>query len=267
MIFNTALGAIALALLPGMYLEIDPIGLLRLFRSLCHVLTRVLAGATAAPPVGFDTNDIAVDRRALPNAPDGYAPASVGCPANRPTLRSAATLSPNEINWLKSRRSKTLSAMKDFFGNVKVGNFDVTSYLEQHASNSSNLPNIGMAVSGGGYRALMNGAGAIKAFDSRSQNSTTPGHLGGLLQSATYVSGLSGGSWLLGSIFVNNFSSIEQLQTYQPGAVWQLGNSIFEGPNTGGVQILDSTSYYTQLIDAVDAKKNAGFDTTITDYW
>lgn len=157
--------------------------------------------------------------------------------------------------------------MKDFFGHVKVGNFDVASYLDKHASNPSNLPNIGIAVSGGGYRALTNGAGAIKAFDSRTENSTAAGQLGGLLQSSTYVSGLSGGSWLLGSIFINNFSTIDQLQTHKPGAVWEFGNSIFEGPNTGGVQLLDSTSYYTQLTDAVTAKRDAGFDTTITDIW
>lgn len=182
-------------------------------------------------------------------------------------MRSAARLSPNETTWLHSRRSKTLSAMKDFFGHVKVGDYDVASYLDNHAANASNLPNIGIAVSGGGYRALMNGAGAIKAFDSRTENATASGHLGGLLQSATYVSGLSGGSWLLGSIFINNFTTIDQLQTHQPGAVWQFGNSILEGPDSGGIQLFDSASYYKDLADAVDGKQSAGFDTSITDIW
>lgn len=182
-------------------------------------------------------------------------------------VRSAAKLSTNETAWLDSRRNKTLSAMKDFFGHVKVGGYDVASYLDKHSGNSSNLPNIGIAVSGGGYRALMNGAGAIKAFDSRTENATTTGHLGGLLQSATYVSGLSGGSWLLGSIFINNFTTINALQTHKAGAVWQFGNSILEGPNTGGIQLLDTANYYTDLAVAVDGKRAAGFDTSITDIW
>ena len=157
--------------------------------------------------------------------------------------------------------------MKDFFGHVKVGDFDVTSYLDKHASNSSNLPNIGIAVSGGGYRALMNGAGALKAFDSRTNNGSASGHLGGLLQSATYLSGLSGGSWLLGSIYINNFTTISSLQTHTAGAVWQFGNSILEGPDTGGAQILDTASYYTDLATAVEGKRTAGFETSITDIW
>ena len=185
----------------------------------------------------------------------------------RPSIRSAAKLSPNETSWLQTRHKKTLSAMKDFFGHVKVGDLDVNAYLNKHANNASNLPNIGIAVSGGGYRALMNGAGAIKAFDSRSNNGSTSGHLGGLLQSATYLSGLSGGSWLLGSIYINNFTTISSLQTNEKGGVWQFDNSILEGPDTGGIQLLDSASYYKDLAEAVQGKADAGYNTSITDVW
>lgn len=157
--------------------------------------------------------------------------------------------------------------MHDFFGHVKVGDYDVTGWLDKHKSNTSNIPNIGIAVSGGGYRALMNGAGAIKAFDSRTYNATTEGHLGGLLQSSTYVAGLSGGSWLLGSIYINNFTTIDKLQTHTDGSVWQFGNSILEGPDSGGIQLLDSASYYKDIADAVEGKKKAGFDTSLTDIW
>jgi lysophospholipase len=208
-----------------------------------------------------------VAQRALPNAPDGYVPTSVTCPASRPSIRSAAKLSSNETSWLKGRREKALSGLKDFFGHVTVGDYDVASYLDKHSSNISNIPNIGIAVSGGGYRALMNGAGAIKAYDSRTNNASTSGHLGGLLQSATYLAGLSGGSWLLGSIYINNFTTIDKLQTHSDGAVWQFGNSILEGPDTGGIQLLDSASYYKDLAEAVESKKKAGFDTSLTDLW
>jgi lysophospholipase len=224
----------------------------------------LVPGAIASPG-GFNPDNIVA--RALPNAPDGYIPTSVSCPASRPTIRSAAKLSSNETSWLKTRREKALSGLKDFFGHVKVGDYDVSSYLDHHSSNISNIPNIGIAVSGGGYRALMNGAGAIKAYDSRTYNASTSGHLGGLLQSATYLAGLSGGSWLLGSIYINNFTTIDKLQTHTDGAPWQFGNSILEGPDTGGLQVLDSASYYKNLAEAVEGKKKAGFDTSITDIW
>ncbi|PWY93492.1 hypothetical protein BO94DRAFT_543715 [Aspergillus sclerotioniger CBS 115572] len=206
-------------------------------------------------------------QRALPNAPDGYTPSTVDCPASRPTVRSATALSSNESSWLRTRRNKTLSAMKDFFGHVNITDFDAVEYLDRVSSNSSDLPNVGIAVSGGGYRALMNGAGAIKAFDSRTENSTNSGQLGGLLQSATYLAGLSGGGWLVGSIYMNNFSTISSLQAPQEGGVWEFQNSIFEGPEGDSIQIVDSASYYKDIYDAVSGKKDAGYPTSITDYW
>ncbi|KAJ5480729.1 Lysophospholipase [Penicillium diatomitis] len=225
-------------------------------------------GALAAPSfLTTEETAVALISRALPNAPDGYAPKNVSCPAVRPTVRTAETLSSNETSWLQTRRKKTLSAMKDFFGHVKVGDLDVVGYLDKHANNVSSLPNVGIAVSGGGYRALMNGAGAIKAFDSRTDNASTSGHLGGLLQSATYVAGLSGGSWLLGSIYINNFTTVSSLQTTEPGSVWQFGNSILKGPDTGGIQLLDSASYYKDLADAVQSKVDAQYNTSLTDVW
>ena len=82
----------------------------------------------------------------------------------------------------------------------------------------------------------------MQAFDSREINSTGAGHLGGLLQSSTYVAGLSGGGWLVGSIFVNNFTTITDLLDNTASSVWEFGNSIFEGPDQGGIQYVNSES-------------------------
>ncbi|PCG95431.1 Acyl transferase/acyl hydrolase/lysophospholipase [Penicillium occitanis (nom. inval.)] len=206
--------------------------------------------------------------RALPNAPNGYAPANVSCPAARPTIRSAAALSSNETSWLSLRRNHTTQAMRDFFGHVNISNFDAVSYIDTVANdNATNLPNVGIAFSGGGYRAMLTGGGAFKAFDSRTPNSTSAGQIGGLLQTATYVSGLSGGSWLLASLYVNNFTTIGDLQADGKGEAWQLGQSILEGPSTGGFQLLSSAEYYNTISDQVQAKSDAGYDTTLTDIW
>lgn len=157
--------------------------------------------------------------------------------------------------------------MKEFLSRVSIPSFDAPSYIDNHASNVSELPNIAIAVSGGGYRALTNGAGALKAFDNRVENATTSGHLGGLLQSATYLSGLSGGGWLLGSIYLNNFTTVSALQTYQKGEVWQFSRSIIKGPEEKGIGIVNSAEYWRDLVHTVDGKKDAGFNTSLTDYW
>lgn len=122
-------------------------------------------------------------------------------------------------------------------------------------------------MSGGGYRAMLNGAGVLAAFDSRTDNSTNTGHVGGLLQSATYLAGLSGGSWLVGSIYMNNFSTVVDLRDDSTGTIWEFENTVLEGPDKGGIQALDSAQYYGTLRDEVQSKEGAGFEVTITDYW
>lgn len=151
---------------------------------------------------------------------------------------------------------------------MNISNFDATSYMNGIRNNVSALPNIGLAVSGGGYRALMNGAGFLAAADNRTNNATNRGQIGGLLQSATYVAGLSGGGWLVGSIYTNNFSSVQDLRDGSKGSsVWQFGNSIFEGPASNGIQILSTANYFSTIQDEVSSKEDAGYNTSITDYW
>ncbi|KAH1545353.1 hypothetical protein KXX57_004648 [Aspergillus fumigatus] len=203
--------------------------------------------------------------RALPNAPDGYTPQGETCPSKRPSIRNATALSSAETSWLKARRNNTKDALKAFLSRVDLGSFNGSDYIANHSANASALPNIGIAVSGGGYRALMNGGGALQAFDNRTTNSTHSGQLGGILQSATYLSGLSGGSWLVGSIYMNNFSDVSSLQ--DNGSVWQFQDSIFSGPTQSTTWDIGTVEYYSQLLGAVDGKSNAGYEVSITDYW
>ncbi|KAF8425995.1 lysophospholipase [Tirmania nivea] len=135
--------------------------------------------------------------------------------------------------------------------------FDVASFMDGYS------PNIGIAFSGGGYRAMLNGAGVLKAFDSRTDGSTRPNHMGGLLQSAAYIAGLSGGSWMLGSIVVNNFTTVQGLQDSRE--LWDLRESIL-APE-GSLRIFDTADYYKDLHDEVTAKEDAGWEASLTDYW
>ncbi|KAL7620644.1 Lysophospholipase 1 [Parahypoxylon ruwenzoriense] len=211
----------------------------------------------------------AIIGRAAPDNPSGtYAPAIVDCPQQRPTIRGAGTLSQLEQDWLQTRRNKTVDPMIQFLRNSKLTDFDAAGFVTSNAQNFSVVPNIGIAVSGGGYRALLNGAGFIAAADSRVPGSTESGGIGGLLQSATYLAGLSGGGWLVGSIFANNFSSVVQLRDgYQGSSLWQFSNSIFQGPKDRGISVVNTVEYWNEIMDQVNTKRDAGFDVSITDYW
>jgi lysophospholipase len=120
--------------------------------------------------------------------------------------------------------------MRELLSRLNIEGFDAGKYIDDNRNNVSALPNIALAFSGGGYRAMTNGAGGLAAFDSRTPNSTSAGHIGGLLQAATYIAGLSGGGWLVGSVYANNFTSVQGIiDQNDDGDVWQLGNSIIEG--------------------------------------
>ncbi|KAL2830828.1 lysophospholipase 1 [Aspergillus cavernicola] len=189
-----------------------------------------------------------VKPRALPDAPNGYAPVHVTCPSSRPSIRAASMLSPEETAWLKTRRQKTESALKDFFGH-------------NHSSNSSYLPNIAIGISGGGLVACLNGGGAIKAFDERTEGSTAKGQLGGLLQSATYFAALSGGSWALGSIYMNNFTTVSNLQEN----LWDFTSpQIILGPASTSMTYFE---FWGTITAQVKSKRAAGFVTSDPDFW
>ncbi|GEQ70228.1 hypothetical protein JCM33374_g3904 [Metschnikowia sp. JCM 33374] len=76
--------------------------------------------------------------------------------------------------------------------------------------NFTNLPElfsgesviIGISMSGGGYRSMLSGAGVLSALDLRTPGSEE--HLGGILQSSTYIAGNSGGSWLVANNLLND---------------------------------------------------------------
>jgi len=207
----------------------------------------------------------------------------VACPEPRPTIRAGTGLSTEEAAWLQQRRNHTGPALRTVLSRANIKGIDVDSYLQSLIDKDETLPSIGIAFSGGGYRAMMNGAGALAAFDDRTANATSPGQLGGILQAATYISGLSGGSWLVGSIYLQNFTTVESITSATSGflsSIWQFNETILRGkyssryPHTDGHLHYDSGpaglstgEYYRQVSGAVDAKLNAGYETTITDFW
>lgn len=98
-------------------------------------------------------------------------------------------ISAQESEYIIQRKTQTSEAFQAFIYNLQP--FQNVSFDKNDA------PTIGIAMSGGGYRSMLTGAGILSALDSRSSNT----RLGGILQSTTYLAGISGGLWLV----MNNF--------------------------------------------------------------
>jgi lysophospholipase len=200
----------------------------------------------------------------------GYTPVNTQCPQDRPKIRASHTLSDIEKNWLQRRRSKTVEPMKQLLCRLNITGFNAVEYISKNGQGDfKNLPNIGIAFSGGGYRATTVGAGVFAAFDSRTPGSTEPGHVGGLLQSTTYISGLSGGAFMIGSLYSNNFTTVHNIleqSSRETGNIWEFHRNVIQGPRDG-VWGIRSMKYLEYIHDQIKHKKEAGWETSLTDYW
>lgn len=113
--------------------------------------------------------------------------AVLGRPTDITLSAGNQTLNPLEVAYVQDRAALVPDAL--------------SAYLESHAStvyagnissaNASSFPVVGIALSGGGNRAALYGAGVLAALDGRHEPAVEKG-TGGLLQAATYISGLSG---------------------------------------------------------------------------
>ncbi|KAF3909307.1 Lysophospholipase [Dactylellina cionopaga] len=182
----------------------------------------------------------------------GYGPFQVMSPAEAVTVRPAGDMAREETAWVNGRMKVANAALVDFLGRAGMKGFDHEAFMRSYT------PTVSMAFSGGGYRAMLTGAGIISAFDARSPKAMTPGGLGGLLQGTTYLSGLSGGGWLVGTLAVNGFPSIQEVQSSQ--RLWKLEDSIFS-------PLGKPFNYYPGILAQAKEKLDAGFDITFTDIW
>lgn len=188
----------------------------------------------------------------------GYAPGQIDCPDGS-FVRAANNLSDHEIDWIAERHKVTDENLKLFLQGANLLDFNVSEFLSNTTDGRSIT--IGIAFSGGGYRAMLSGAGQIAALDNRTTGAAEKG-LGGLLQSATYLTGLSGGNWLVGSLVMNNWTSVETI--LNNNTIWNLEHSIVD---YGGWNAIKAYEYYKDLWDDVHAKEDAGFEISLTDTW
>ena len=190
---------------------------------------------------------------------DSYAPGKIQCPSSD-ILRVADSISDEEKSWLSGRDKITNDKIVEF---LKYANMSDT--VPEDYGNLNKSIHIGLAFSGGGYRAMLNGAGQMSALDERTDglDGGNASGLNGLLQASTYIAGLSGGSWLVGSIIFNNFTSVQDIVD-QKTDIWDLKHSIVD---IGGLNVVEDYKYYKGILDDIDDKEDAGFDTCFTDVW
>ncbi|KAG0148746.1 hypothetical protein CROQUDRAFT_669776 [Cronartium quercuum f. sp. fusiforme G11] len=198
--------------------------------------------------------------QAIPTSPSGtYAPTRLPCPRNllvrQPTVQGP--LSAGETDYLATKAAKSIPLWRDYLSQVGLLDFDIDRFLGFTGPGrpALTLPNFGFAISGGGARAGLVGAGILNGFDLRNEEAKKA-KTGGLLQLANYAVGLSGGSWLLGSWATSNFPTFTSLNK----TVWRL-------TEPEAIYKLHTMKQIDRDLKTASQKSQAGFETSIVDAW
>jgi lysophospholipase len=173
-----------------------------------------------------------------------YAPVSSQCGV-RPEkfVREADGLGQSEKRYIENRSKKAGHALRRWLKKVD-GSFALKK-----------TPSLALASSGGGYRAMLTGAGVVQALDSRDGDLSTSG----LYQALTYHAGLSGGAWLVSSLAANDWDTVG----YITEGLWVnalINNSLFPSHIDGALE-------RPVIARDMQAKAQTGFSPVITDVW
>jgi lysophospholipase len=210
----------------------------------------------------------------------GYAPGLVQCPSgNHSFSREGDSISEQEKEWISERQKQSNLALIEFLSGSNLTGFNARRFISDNTS-----INVGLAFSGGGYRAMLSGAGQMAALDNRTTFKDGQTGLGGVLQSANYISALSGGSWVLGSAVMNDWESIEDIVLDGSQDLWNLTASRQLVNQSMSTFSLLSNAVFYNLKGALSHLNNwgnansgigydlalkvkAGFNTSVTDAW
>ncbi|SCU97889.1 LAFA_0G14004g1_1 [Lachancea sp. 'fantastica'] len=154
---------------------------------------------------------------------------AVDCPDTQLIREAKSTLCADEDNYIASRQLLMKGRLKDFIETTGLRASDVTS-LSLLAQDPIN---VGLAISGGGLRSMLTGSGFMLKMEEY-----------GLLDCVNYVSGTSGGSWILAKLALNDFK-IDSL------ADWDITESILRGVPDTNV----SESGVVTMLDVADLKE------------
>jgi len=201
-----------------------------------------------------------VSAQVLTASVPSYAPFNVKCPSNQKLLRLSGnaaarnqTMSEPETRYRRGRKAVLDPLWRDFFTN---GPGKATGYQSSPlmTDNHQDWPVFGIAHSGGGLRASLYAAGVMQALDPR----TTSSPLRGAYPLASYVTGLSGGSWAVTSAAANNYPTPSDLVSG-----WELEKDLVL---PGGLSF-PSGLFLNSLRQTAQLKLFAGYDISVTDLW
>lgn len=181
-----------------------------------------------------------------------YAPSTTTCPdLSSSLIRDGNTaLGPGEAAYIAGRKAKAEDALSAWLEAQAPG-------LGSSNRNSSSMPTLALSVSGGGWRALLTGAGAMRAMDARETDA--PASTAGLLQALTYHIGVSGGAWLVGSWAGANFPTVTEL-----------GEDLWLSAFDHGLELPRGWKFleaYADIAGDLVGKSEAGFPVNLVDAW
>ncbi|WVQ72738.1 hypothetical protein IAR50_002298 [Cryptococcus sp. DSM 104548] len=200
----------------------------------------LLTTRTLAAPSGVQRVQLQAERGL---GDKSYAPYEVPCPTSDAWVRNATTgLASAEQDYINQRKNLVESAVQK-------------TMVARGLDNPPRTPNIGVAISGGGYRTMLVGLGGVMGLMNESSEAASSG-TGGWLEATNYMAGLSGGSWAVGSFVANGGALPSKLLE----DLYNLdSNLIF--PSS------DKIAFYTELFTESNAKMDQGFPVQLTDIW
>lgn len=185
-----------------------------------------------------------------------YAPVTADCPSS--FLRPATSISKEEQDYINGRWQSTQDSLRSFLQHANLNDINIDDILWKD-NDTVNTVNVGLALPGGGFKALMLSGGAIQALDNRENNKRSP--LKGLLQASSHISAVSGGSWLVGSMYLNDFPTVTKLR--DNGKIWKFEQDLVL-PN--GMSFTTYADYGNYAFDVLGKATN-GFPVSITDVY
>lgn len=185
-------------------------------------------------------------------AASAYAPSYAACPSPGTQLvRSADGISSAEAEYIAARKVHADAALTSWLAGALPA-------LALETLATSSFPTIALANSGGGFRALLVGAGVVQALDGRDKGGSNTSTKG-LYQALTYHAGLSGGAWLLSALAAGDWPTVSELA----GTVWetQFAAGILDSSNETTVEDFE------QIAEDIATKGALGFPVSLTDAW